>query len=263
MLKAFKYKFLQLAVHPAVFWMLLGMLLLYNFQALANSGGLASGRDGFNDSVKYQLLANNYTFVVSFFGLLYAVFLGSRIAGRDIETGHLGILLCSYPDRAGYYLASLAAAALYLLVALLALTVNLLLLLWVFQVAFPAGEIAGAFLAQYLNALVLLTATGLFSVLAPSGAAFLGLGAYAYYSLYTFNELPFVRLPLLVRIDAYREVLCLFLPVRNVLMPSYTPAEILQIFAMEPLGLPPGLFQAAYALGMAVAGALLFRVKDL
>lgn len=243
--------------------MLLGMLLLYNFQALANSGGLASGSDGFNDGVKYQLLANNYLFVVEFFGLLYAVFLGSRIAGRDIRTGHLGVLLCSYPDRVGYYLASMAAVALYLLLALCALTGNLLLLLGIFKVSFPAAEIAGAFVAHYLNALVLLAATGLFSVLAPSAAPFLGLGAYAYYSLYTFNELPFVRLPLLVRLDAFRDVLCLFLPVRNVLMPSYTPAELQRFFAMEPLGLPPELFQGAYVLGLAALGALLFRKKDL
>lgn len=263
MIKAFKYKFLQLAVHPAVLWMLLGMLLLYNFQAMANSGGLASGSDGFNNGVKYQLLANNYLFVVEFFGLLYAVFLGSRIAGRDIQTGHLGILLCSYPDRVGYYLASLTAVALFLLLAFLALTANLFLLLWIFKVSFPAAEIAGAFLALYLNAMVLLAATGMFSVIAPSAAPFLGLGAYAYYSLYTFNELPFVGLPLLVRLDACRDVLCLFLPVRNVLMPSYTPAEILRPFEMEPLGLPPGLFQAAYVLGMAALGALLFRTKDL
>lgn len=261
--KAFKYKLLQLSAHPGVFWMFMGMLALYNFQALFNSGGLASGENGFNNDVKYQLLANNYIFVLSFFGLLYAVFLGSRIAGRDIYTGHLGILLCSYPSRTGYYLASLIAVAFFLFLVMAVMTGNLLLLLGIFHVTYPVSEILLAFLTQYLNAMVLMTATGLFSVVAPTAAPYLGLTGYGYFSLYTFNELPFVRLPLTIDVIQYRDILCLFFPVRDVMIPSYTPSEVIQIYSIHTLGLPTSLYQGIYIIIIVALGIMSFVRKNL
>lgn len=261
--KAFKFKFLQLTAHPGVFWMFMGMIALYNFQALVNSGGLASGENGFNNDVKYQLLANNFLFVLAFFGLLYAVFLGSRIAGRDIYTGHLGILLCSYPSRVGYYLASLSAVAIFMLLVMTIMTANLFLLLGIFDVAYPVVEILQVFVAQYLNALVLMATTGMFSVVLPNAAPYLGLTGYAYYSLYTFNELPFVRLPLILNITQYKEILCLFFPVRDVMIPSYTPPEVIQMYSIQTLGIPTDLYQVIFVLSVTALGAYAFARKDL
>jgi hypothetical protein len=261
--KAFKYKFLQLAAHPGVFWMFMGMLALYNFQALFNSGGLASGESGFNNDVKYQLLANNYLFVLSFFGLLYAVFLGSRIAGRDIYTGHLGILLCSYPSRLGYYLASLIAVACFLFLVMTVMTTNLLLLLGIFHVTYPVTEILLAFLTQYLNALVLMAATGFFSVIKPTAAPYLGLAGYGYFSMYTFNELPFVRLPLTIDVMQHKDLLCLFFPVRDVMIPSYTPPEVIQMYSIQTLGIPTSLYQILFILCTISLGTIAFIRKDL
>jgi len=260
---AYKYKFLQLLTTPGVFWMFMGMLALYNFQALINSGGLASGQNGFNNDVKYQLLVNNYLFVMAFFGLLYAVYLGSRIAGRDLQTGHLGVLLCSYPSRAGYYLASVSAVASFMLLTMAIMTADLLVLLLIFHVAYPFSEIIQAFLALYLNALVLMAATGFFSVVRPSAAPFLGLAGYAYFSLYTFNELPFVRLPLTIDVSLYKDYLCLLFPVRDVMIPSYTPVEVIQMYGIQTLGVPTGLYQTMYLLAVIALGAYVFVRKDL
>ena len=241
----------------------MGMLALYNFQALINSDGLASGENGFNNDIKYQLLANNYLFVLAFFGLLYAVFLGSRIAGRDIYTGHLGILLCSYPSRAKYYLASLCAVSCFMFLVMAVMTANLILLLGIFHIEYPLTEILLAFLAQYLNALVLLTATGMFSVLKPSAAPYLGLTGYAYFSLYTFNEIPFVRLPLIINVTQYKDILGLFFPIRDVMIPSYTPPEVIQMYSIKTLGIPPELYQILFILVLGFFGTIAFVRKDL
>lgn len=263
MRKAFKYKFLQLVANTVVLWMFLGMLALYNFQALVNSGGLASGVDGFNNSVKYQLLTNNYLFVLAFFGLIYAVLLGSRIVGRDMQTGHLGVLLSSYPSRTGYYLASVSAVAVFMFLTMAIITINLIILLGIFHVDYPRAEIFQAFFAFYLNALILMVVTGFFSVVKPSTSAFFGLAGYAYYSLYTYNELPFVQMPLTVDMTQYKDLLCLFFPVRDVMIPSYTPTDVIQLYSIETLGIPTGFYQILFALLVTALGAAVFVHKDI
>lgn len=58
---------------------------------------------------------------------------------------------------------------------------------------------------------------------------------YSFFSIYTYNLVPFVNDNLLFDVTKYKNIMCNFVPITNILTPSITDTEIIQYYKCTPI----------------------------
>ncbi len=264
MKKVIKYKLSYLLSNKIVIGGTVLLLLLLNFNVLIQSGVLISGGGIFNAEEKYRFLFNNYIFVARGYGLLFAIFLGASIIGPDAKNGTLNIILSAYPSRIKFFLGTLIPCFCYMLFALTLMSVNMLLILWILEIPFVWSDFIPCLIGFPLNSLVILSVTAIGSIfLTGFKSVAVGLGAYAYYNLYMFNQVPLLEFSLPFDVTAYRHVLCHFFPIVRVVGESYATEELLELSQLNSFLPSIELYQIVYVFVLLIVACFLFHKKDL
>lgn len=262
--KVIKYKIYYLLSNRLITILTIILFLALNFNAIVNSGVLFSGGEDFNVALKYELLFNNYMIIASLHGLIFSIFLGASMIGPDMQTGNMYILMSSYPSRVKYYLGTYLAVLFYLLSIHFALLLNIFVLFFVFEVQFVFTDIIICFRHIVLNSVVVLTVTGFASIFMKGFQSVIaGFLAYAYYNIYTFNEIPFINTSFLFDATRYRDILSNFLPIINVLAPSYTEEHVLIFYQIHPIIPNISVYQCVFILFTLWISCIVFKRKDL
>lgn len=240
------------------------LLCILNFQAVVNSGILFSGGGDFNTTQKYALLLNNYISVASFYGLLLSAYLGSSVIGPDIETGNIYIILTSYPYKTKYFLGTYISVLLYMALIQLLLLLDLVILFLVYDVSFLGSDIAFCFAKIFLNSVVVLSITGYASIyMKGHNAAFIGMLGYAFFSVYTFNQVPFINTRFIFNVVQYKNYLCNLFPITHVLAPSYTDPEVIRAYGIQTLIPDTGIYQCVYIFFVVLLSCYSFKHKEI
>lgn len=240
------------------------LFLVFNFQAIFNSGILLSGGSDFNSTLKYTLLINNYLVVTTLFGLILCIFLGANIIGPDMYTGNLYILMSICASRVKYYFHTFLSVFIYMFSLQALLLVNSIALYFAFGVPFLWSDILYCFCGTLLNSMVVLAITGLASIYIQGyGSAFVGLLGFAYFSAYTFNEIPFINLPLSFNFAQYKNLACYFLPITDIMAPSITDQSTLDIYALHTFLPTVELYQIVYIFVILVISCFCFQRREL
>ncbi len=259
-----KYKVYYLLSNRFVILSTVILFLLLNFQAIVNSGILFSGGADFNAPLKYTLLLNNYVTVASFYGLLLSIFLGSSIIGPDMQTGNMYIIMSAYPSRIKYFLGTYLAVFFYMAVIQLVLLLNILILFLVYNVSFLWSDVFVCFIQIFLNALVVLSVTGLASIyIKDHNSAFVGLFGYAFFNVYTFNQIPFINTEFVFDITRYKDILCNFFPIVHVLPPSYSSLEAVAAYSIRTVIPNVSVYQGVFAIAVVGISCFCFKKKEL
>lgn len=262
--KVIKYKFNYLLSNKLITILTIILIIALNFNAIINSGVMFSGGADFNSTVKYALILNNYITVSSLHGLIFSIFLGSSIIGPDIQTGKMYVLLTSFPSRVKYYLGTFFAVLVYLLSIHYILLLNTFVLFLIFDIQFIPSDIYVCFKHIILNSIVVLTVTGFFSVFMKGfQSAVLGFIAYAYYNIYTFNEIPFINNSFIFDVTQYKNILCNLFPIIHVLAPSYTSDEAFVLYQIHPVISDVNIYQIIYAVLILSISCVFIKRKDL
>lgn len=264
MRKVIKYKLYFLLSNRFLTIFIPFLFILLNYTAVVNSGILSSGGSDFNAELKYQLILNNYLVMISFFGLFASIYIGSSIIGPDILSGNLSIILTSYPSRIRYYLGTYLTTLLYMLTVQTLLLLNVLILFFIFDVAFLWSEVLMCYIQILLNSTVALSITGLASIyIKGHGSALIGLIGYAFFNIYTFNQIPFINTTFSTDFTVYRNILVNFFPMTDIYAPSYTEAWIIELHKATPILPNMIVYQLLYALFFVGIGCLCFKKKDI
>jgi ABC-type transport system involved in multi-copper enzyme maturation permease subunit len=262
--KVMKYKLNYLLSNKFLAIFIPILFVVLNFEIIINSGVLLSGGANFNSEIKYQLVLNNYIVVISFFGFLAAIFIGSSVLGPDIQTGNLYIILSIYPSRRKYYFGTFITCVIYLLAIQILLLINEMILIWIFDIQYLASDISFVFFQNLLNSIVALSLTSLASIyIKGHGSAFVGLLGYAFFSIYLFNIIPFINSNLVFDITQYKDILVHFFPIANICGLSYTEAWVSELYNAVPLFGNMYLYQFFYIAILSCLSAILFSKKDL
>lgn len=259
-----KFKFRQLFSNKWLTFLTVFIVFFMNYCAVVNSGVLFSGGGGYNETEKYTLLINNYSSVSSLYGLLLAVCLGAGTIGPDLLSGNIYVILSAYSSRYRYFAVTAFSAWIYYFMVQILLTMNFCALLLIFDVTVIWPELVSLVLGTLLNATVVFVITSVCSIyLKGYQAVVAGLGAYAYYYICTFNTIPFVDEYLVINIVKYKNILCNFVPMKYLLIPSITDSEVLQIYETVPLGGNMYLYQFVYIIAVLILGCILIEKKDI
>jgi ABC-type transport system involved in multi-copper enzyme maturation permease subunit len=262
--KVMKYKLNYLLSNKFLAIFIPILFVVLNFEIIINSGVLLSGGANFNSEIKYQLVLNNYIVVISFFGFLAAIFIGSSVLGPDIQTGNLYIILSIYPSRRKYYFGTFITCVIYLLAIQILLLINEMILIWIFDIQYLASDISFVFFQNLLNSIVALSLTSLASIyIKGHGSAFVGLLGYAFFSIYLFNIIPFINSNLVFDITQYKDILVNFFPIANIYGLSYTETWVSELYNAVPLFGNMWLYQFFYIAILSCLSAILFSKKDL
>lgn len=264
MSKVIKYKIYYIISNRLILLFVMLLLLLTNFHAIFSSGILLSGGSSFNGNLKYELILNNYLLVSSLYSLFFSIYLGSNIIGPDIQTGNMQVILTSYPIKWKYYLGSFLAALFLLVTIHILIVFNIFIIFVVFDIPFLTLEVLNCFLGNLLNASVVLSATGIASIYMERHlSTIVGLFIYAFYSVYTYNVVPFVNTYFIFDVTKYRNLLCNLAPITNILPVSYTDPQIIEIYSIQPIISNVYCYQFIYCLFAILLGAFCFQRKEL
>jgi ABC-type transport system involved in multi-copper enzyme maturation permease subunit len=264
MIQVMKYKINYLLSNKLLTVFVPLLFVILNFEVIINSGMLLSGGANFNADMKYQLVLNNYIVVISFFGFLAAIFIGSSVLGPDIQTGNLYIILSIYPSRKKYYFGTFIACVIYMLTIQALLLMNEMILMWIFDIQYLGFDIWLVFSQNILNSLVALSLTSLASIyIRGHGSAFIGLLGYAFFSIYIFNIIPFTNTSLVFDITKYKNVLVHFFPITNIYGVSFTESWVSELYNAVPVFENIYIYQILYIVLLTGISAFLFSRKEL
>lgn len=264
MIKAMKYKLSYLFSNKYILYGTIILIFLLNFNVIIQSGVLLSGGGLFNAEQKYPFLLNNYILIARGYGLLFAIFLGASTIGPDSNSGNLNIVLSAYPSRKKYFLGSIIVCYAYMLFILALMEVNIILLLYIFEIPFQWSDLAVCTIQLPLNSLVILVVTAVGSIFMKGlKSIVVGLVAYCYHYLYIFNSIPILETTSVIDITQYRHILCHLLPITYVYGHSYAIDSVIERARLKTIFPSIELYQILYVVIILVIGCILFEKKDL
>lgn len=264
MIKVIKYKTSYLLSNKLVIGGTLILLFLLNFNVIVQLGVLFSGGGQFNADMKYTFLFDNYIEVSRVYGMLFAILLGASTIGPDSQNGNLNIILSAYPSRSKFFLGTFITCYSYILFVFLLIEINIITLLYVFEVPFQWSDLLACGIQFPLNTLVLISVTSLGSIFMKGFKSIIvGIVAYCYYNLYMFNTIPFIDSTPMIDMTQYKDILCHLLPVTYMLGKSYTSQELLERVHLDTIFFSIECYQIIYAVSVLMIGCFLFQKKDL
>lgn len=265
MIKVLKYKIINALEDKKLLIGTILYIIIFNYQIILKSGILARGNGNFNHDLKYSLMMNNFVGVAITFGLIISIYLGVSIIGKDMENKQMYILLTNVNSRKIYFFANLLGCAILILGLQFILTMNLFILAKVIDIVVPLGEILYVNMQIFMNMMILMTITAMFSiVLEGYKGALVGLIVIILFNIHTYLIIPLVNINISLN-TTWRRVLMNIAPIRDVRLPSIIASG----YAVD-LKLPPPYminnfltYQVFFLILMIILSLLIFHRKDL
>lgn len=248
-------------------WFIYGtvfLICIFNFSALFNSGVLLSGGANINKFEKFELVMNNYNMVSSLYGLIFSICLGAAMIGPDVKSGNIYVVLSIVNSRKKYYTNCVLVGLIQYFVIHSVITINCIIIMLSLSVNIIWSDIIYVCLGLYLNAIVYFMFTSVFSVVMKGYSSIIaGIIMYAYFSVYTYNKIPFVEGYIGFDISSHKNLLSIFFPARNLFLKSFSDISVIEQYTLNPLGINAPYYQIIYCIIMFILGMYIFEKKNL
>lgn len=264
MWKVAKYKILTLLEDNIFKVIIVLFFIILNYNVFIKSGILSDGNSDFNKILKYTLLINNFNIISTVFGLIVSVYIGSGLIGNDIASGKLYIMLTSFPRRWKYLMGNLLGLLITVTTFVVFILFNYFVCTVVLEVAVNVSDLAQCFLHIFLNMLVIMTVTAISSIFILGRTnIIIGLAELGIFNIYTYQKIPFVDYPLILKIHT-RQILACLAPITNVAAPSINSDGTLTRYTVAPLLFGNMVvYQMVFLMFVAFIGILAFKYKEL
>lgn len=262
--KAFKYKIYALLSDKKLIGITILYFIILNVQTIINSGILYQGSSSYNGILKYTLLINNFDIASIMFGMFVAIYIGTGLIGKDMETGQIYVILTASPKRHRYFMGNFLAllAVTACVVALMA--VNFLLEAYALGIQVVASDLVRNLKDIMLNMTVIMTLTAVFSVFIKGYlSAFAGLAGLLLFNIYAYQKIPFIDESFNFGNVDIQNFLSNFCPVADVSAPSVVGHDVVAYYSRIPIIPNFSIYQIVYIAVLLIIGNVIFERKEL